>query len=106
MKKTRKSKCLKKQTCSLDVQEPKMFCRNCGEEVKEIKNVCGKCGEKQQQKIVNEKKEVKTLSLYSYRHFKREERAGHFKPSKNSILTSTITRKGEKLIHNVTTVKS
>ena len=44
-----KSKCLKKQTCSLHVQEPKMFCRKCGEEVKEIDNFCGKCGEKQQQ---------------------------------------------------------
>ena len=55
-----------------------MFCRKCGEEVKEIDNFCGKCGEKQQQKTVTQKKEVKTLSLDSYKHFKREERAGHF----------------------------
>ena len=76
-----------------------MFCRKCGEEVKEIDNFCGKCGEKQQQKTVTEKKEVKTLSLDSYKHFKR---AGHFKPSKSSTSTSTITRKREPLIHNVT----
>ena len=79
-----------------------MFCRKCGEEVKEIDNFCGKCGEKQQQKTVTEKKEVKTLSLDSYKHFKREERAGHFKLSKSSISTSTISRKSEPLMHNVT----
>ena len=33
---------------------------------------------------------------------KREERAGHFKPSKSSTLTSDFTRKSEPLIHNVT----
>ena len=54
-----------------------MFCRKCGEEVKLIDNFCGKCGE-QQQKAITDKKEVKTLSLDSYKHFKREERAGHF----------------------------
>ena len=79
-----------------------MFCRKCGEEVKEIDNFYGKCGEKQQQKTVTEKKEVKTLSLDSYKHFTREERAGHFKPSKSSTSTSTITRKSEPLMHNVT----
>ena len=51
---------------------------------------------------VTEKKEVKTLSLDSYKHFKREERAGHFKPSKISTSTSTIIRKGGPLIHKVT----
>ena len=76
-----------------------MFCRKCGEEVKEINNI----GEKQQQKTVTEKKEVKTLSLDSYKHIKREEQAGHFKQSKSSTLTSTITRKSERLIHNITT---
>ena len=55
-----------------------MFCRKCGEEVKEIDNFCGKSGKKQQQETVTQKKEVKTLSLDSYKHFKREERAGHF----------------------------
>ena len=79
-----------------------MFCRKCGEEVKEIDNFCGKCGEKQQQKTVTEKKEVKTLSLDSYKQFKREERAGHFKPSKSSTSTSTITRKSEPLMHSAT----
>ena len=44
-----------------------MFCRKCGEEVKEIDNFCGKCGEWQQQKTVTQKKEVKTLSLDSYK---------------------------------------
>ena len=92
----------KKRAFFIHVQEPKMFCRKCGEEVKEIDNFCGKCGEKQQQKTVTEKKEVKTLSLDSYKQFKREERAGHFKPSKSSTSTSTITRKSEPLMHNVT----
>ena len=44
-----------------------MFCRKCGEEVKEIDNFCGKCGKKQQQETVTQKKEVKTLSLDSYK---------------------------------------
>ena len=79
-----------------------MFCRKCGEEVKKIDNFCGKCGEKQQLKTFTGRKEVKTLSLDSYKHFKREEWAGHFKPSKCSTLTSTITRKSEPLMHNVT----
>ena len=79
-----------------------MFCRKCGEEVKEIDNFCGKCGKKQQQKTVTEKKEVKTLSLDSYKHFKREERAGHFKPSKCSTSTYAITRKSQPLMLNVT----
>ena len=42
------------------------------------------------------------LSLDSYKHFKTEERAGHFKPSKSSTSTSTINRKREPLIHNLT----
>ena len=79
-----------------------MFCRKCGEEVKEIDNFCGKCGKKQQQKTVTEKKEVKTLSLDSYKHFKREERAGHFKPSKCSTSTYAIIRKSQPLMLNVT----
>ena len=79
-----------------------MFYRKCGEEVKKIDNFCGKCGKKQQQKTVTEKKEVKTLSLDSYKQFKREEWAGHFKPSKSSTSTSTITRKSEPLMHSVT----
>ena len=79
-----------------------MFCRKCGEEVKEIYNFCGKCGEKQLQKSVTEKKEVKTLSLDSYKQFKREERAGDFKSSKSSTSNSTITRKSEPLMHSVT----
>ena len=79
-----------------------MFCRICGEEVKEIDNFSGKYGEKQQQKTVTEKKEVKTLSFDSYKHFKREERIGHFKPSKSSTSTSTIIRKSGPLIHKVT----
>ena len=49
-----------------------MFCQKCGEEVKKIDNFCGKCGKKQQQ-TVTEKKEVRTLSLDSYKQFKREE---------------------------------
>ena len=65
---------------------------------RENDNFCGKCGEKQQPKTVTGKKEVKTLSLDSYKHFKRDERAGHFKPSKSSTSTSTITRKSEPLI--------
>ena len=73
LNKTRKSKCLKRPTCSLHVQEPKMFCRKRGEEVKEIGNFCCKCGQKQKQKAVTEKEEVKTLSLDFYKHFKREE---------------------------------
>ena len=32
----------------------------------------------------------------------REERAGHFKPSKSSTSTCTITRKSEPLMHSVT----
>ena len=79
-----------------------MFCQKCEEEVKEVDNFCGKCGEKEQQKTVTEKKEVKTLSLDPYKYFKREERAGHFKPSKSSTWTSTITRKSEALMHNAT----
>ena len=79
-----------------------MFCQKCGKEVREIGNFCGKCGEKQQQKTFTEKKEVKTLSLDCYKHFKREERAGHFKTSKGSTSTSTITRKSKLLMHNVT----
>ena len=70
--------------------------------MKEIENFCGKYGEKQQQKAVTEKKEVKMLSLDSYKHFRRQELAGYFKPSKSSTSTSTITRKIEPLIHNVT----
>ena len=42
------------------------------------------------------------LSLDSNKHFKSEERAGHFKPSKSSTSTSTITRKSEPLIHSIT----
>ena len=83
-----------------------MFCRKCGEEVKEIDNFCGKCGEKQQQKTVTEKKEVKTLSLDSYKQFKREERAGRFKPMKSSTSTSTITRKSEPPMHSVGIMKN
>ena len=79
-----------------------MFCQKCGEEVKKIDKFSGKCDGKQQQKTVTEKKEVKTQSLDSFKHFKREERAGHFKPSKSSASTSTITRKSKPLIHNVT----
>ena len=80
-----------------------MFCRKCGAEVKEIDSFCGRCRENQQQKTVAvEKKEVKTLSLDSYKHFKRKKRAGHFKPSKSSTSTSTITRKSKPLIHNGT----
>ena len=90
---------MKKQTCSLQIQGPKMFCQKCGGEVKEIHNFCGKCGENQQQKTVTKKKEVKSLD--PYKHFKREKRAGNFKPSKSSTSTSTIT-KSEPLIHNVT----
>ena len=41
------------------------------------------------------------LSLGFDKHFKKEERAGHFKPSKSSTSTSTIARKGEQLTHNV-----
>ena len=93
LKKTRKSKCLKKQTCSLHVEEPKLFCPKCGEEVKEIDNFCGKHDGKQQQKTVTEKKEVKTLPLDSYKHFKREERAGRLKPSKSSTWTSTMKKR-------------
>ena len=70
--------------------------------MKEIDNFCGKYGEKQQQKAVTEKKEVEMLSLDSYKYFKRQELAGYFKPSKSSTSTSTITRKIEPLIHNVT----
>ena len=91
-----------KRAFFIHVQEPKMFCQKYREEVKKIDNFCGKCGEKQQQKTVTEIKEVKTLSLDSYKHFNREERAGHFKPSKSSASTSTITRKSEPLMHNVT----
>ena len=58
--------------------------------------------QKQQQKTVTEKKEVKTFSLDSYKHFKREERSVHFEPSKSSTSTSTITRESEPLIHNET----
>ena len=77
MKKTHKSICFKnKRAFFIHVHEPKMFCRKCGEKVKEIDSFCGKCGEKQQQKTVTEKKEVETLSLDSYNHFKREEQAG------------------------------
>ena len=60
--------------------------------IKEIDNFYGKCGKKQQQKAVTEKKEVKTLS---YKHLKREEQAGHFKPSKSSTSTSAITKESE-----------
>ena len=52
--------------------------------------------------FVTEKKEIETLSLDSYKYFKREERAGHFKPLKSSTSTSTITRKSKPLMHNVT----
>ena len=62
-----------------------MFCRKCGEEVKEIDNFCGKCGEWQQQKTVTQKKEVKTLSLDSYKDFKREERAVHFTVNRRKV---------------------
>ena len=100
LRKTRKRKCLKKQTCSLHVQEPKMFFQKCGEEVKKIDNFCGKCDEKQQQKTVTEKKEVRTLQILI--NILREDRADHFKPSKSSTSTSTIARKSKPLIHNVT----
>ena len=80
-----------------------MFCQKCEEEVKEVDNFFGKCGEKEQRKTVTEKKEVKTLSLDPHKYFKREERAGHSKPSKSSTWTSTITRKSEALMHNATT---
>ena len=50
-----------------------MFCRKRVEEVKQIGNFCCKCGQKTQQKAVTEKEEVKTLSLGSHKHFKREE---------------------------------
>ena len=83
-----------------------MFCQKCGEEVKEIDNVCCKCGEKQQPKTVTEKKEVKTLSLDSYKQFKREERAGRFKPLKGLTSTSTITRKSEPPMHSVGIMKN
>ena len=77
----------------IHVKEPKMFYQKCGEEVKDINNFCGKCGKKKQQKTITEKKEVKMLSLDSYKHFKRVERADHFKLSKSSTLASTVTRK-------------
>ena len=53
-------------------------------------------------KTVTEKKEVKMLSLDSYKQFKRGERAGHFKPSKSSTSTCTIIRKSGPLMHSVT----
>ena len=53
-----------------------MFYQKCGEEVKEIDNFCGNLA-KSKSKKQKTKKEVKTLSLDSYKHFKREERAGH-----------------------------
>ena len=59
-----------------------MLCQKRGEVVKEIVNFCGKYSEKQQQKTVIKKKEVKRLSLDFHKHFKREEQARHFKPSK------------------------
>ena len=101
--KTFKSICLKKQTCILHSRPgtedalPKMWRRS-----KEINNFCGKCSEKQQEKTVTEKKEIKTLSLDSYKHFTREEQTDHFKTSKSSTSTSTITRKSEPLLHSVT----
>ena len=58
--------------------------------------------QKQQQKAITDKKEVKTLSLDSYKHFKREERAVYFKPSKCSTSTFAITRKSQPLMLNVT----
>ena len=48
------------------------------------------------------KRKLGSLSLGSYKDFKREERAGYFKPSKSLTSTSTITRKSEPLVHNVT----
>ena len=54
-----------------------MFRPKCGEEVKEIDNFCGNLA-KSNNKKQKTKKEVKTLSLDSHKHFKREERAGHF----------------------------
>ena len=44
----------------------------------------------------------KLKSLDSSKQFKREERAGHFKPSKSSTSTCTITRTSEPLMHSVT----
>ena len=47
-------------------------------------------------------KKKKLKSLDSYKQFKREERADHFKPSKSSSSTCTITRTSKPLMHNVT----
>ena len=58
----------------------------------ESRNILSRDG-KTQQKTVTEKKEVKTLPLDSYKHFKREERAGRLKPSKSSTLTSTMKKR-------------
>ena len=48
----------------------------------------------------NNKKQLKSLD--SYKQFKREEQAGHFKPSKSLTSTCSITRKSEPLMHSVT----
>ena len=78
-----------------------MVCQKCGEEIKEIENFIGKCGKKQQKRTVTENKKVKILSLNSYKHFMREEKADHFKPSKSSTSASSIIKKGKSVIHNV-----
>ena len=78
-----------------------MVYQKCGEEIKEIENFIGKCAKKQQKRTVTENKKVKILSLNSYKHFMREEKADHFKPSKSSTSTSSIIKKGNPVIHNV-----
>ena len=78
-----------------------MVCQKCGEEIKEIENFIGKCGKKQQKRTVTENKKVKILSLNSYKHFKREEKVDHFKPSKSSTSMSSIIKKSKPVIHNL-----
>ena len=80
-----------------------MFCRKFGEEVKEIGNFCGKCGEKQQQKQSLRKKKLKRyLQILINILREKNEQVILLKPSKSSTSTSTITRKSEPLMHNVT----
>ena len=78
-----------------------MVYQKCGEEIKEIENFIGKCAKKQQKRTVTENKKVKILSLNSYKHFMKEEKADHFKPSKSSTSTSSIIKKGNPVIHSV-----
>ena len=78
-----------------------MVCQKCGEEIKEIENFIGKCGKKQQKRTVTENKKVKILSLNSYKHFMREEKVDHFKPSKSSTSMSSIIKNSKPVIHNL-----